>query len=103
MAEGLLAAILHTPQEALRQLYALDAIDRDGDVTDIGRRMAVLPLEPALARALLAAGDLKCVLVCGWMRARACVRVYEGVRGLSGQGGMHSVDCCQQPAAHCVC
>lgn len=39
--------------EALRQLYVLDALDIDGHITDTGRLMAALPLEPALARALI--------------------------------------------------
>eukprot|EP00897_Mesotaenium_endlicherianum_P008574 jgi/Mesen1/7745/ME000407S06973 len=47
-------------QDALRQLYVLDAIDADGRVTPLGLRMAELPLEPALARMLLAAQDLHC-------------------------------------------
>jgi ATP-dependent RNA helicase DHX8/PRP22 len=45
-------------QDALRQLLVLDAIDADGNVTALGLRMAGLPLDPALARALLAAKDL---------------------------------------------
>ena len=45
-------------EDALRQLFILDALDADGDITAIGRKMSVLPLEPALARALLAAGEL---------------------------------------------
>jgi HrpA-like RNA helicase len=36
----------------------LDAIDADGDITPPGRAMAAMPLEPALARALLAAHKL---------------------------------------------
>ena len=44
--------------EALRQLYALDALDPDGTITALGRAMADLPLEPALARALIQAHKL---------------------------------------------
>lgn len=44
--------------EALRQLYVLDALDIDGNITQLGRTMANLPLEPALARALLEAHTL---------------------------------------------
>eukprot|EP00899_Mesostigma_viride_P007205 jgi/Mesvir1/16486/Mv10044-RA.1 len=47
--------------EALRQLYILDAIDGAGRVTELGRRMSDLPLEPCLARTLLAAQELGCV------------------------------------------
>ena len=48
-------------EDALRQLFVLEALDEDGHITDIGRRMVGLPLEPALARSLLAAADLACV------------------------------------------
>eukprot|EP00955_Chlamydomonas_euryale_P115567 366360-Chlamydomonas_euryale.AAC.19 len=48
-------------EDALRQLHCLDAIDENGAITAIGRRMSGLPLDPALARALLAAADLGCV------------------------------------------
>lgn len=44
--------------EALRQLYVLDALDVDGGLTPLGTTMAGLPLEPALARALLEAHTL---------------------------------------------
>jgi ATP-dependent RNA helicase DHX8/PRP22 len=44
--------------EALRQLYVLDALDIDGGITPTGKAMAALPLEPALARALLEAHKL---------------------------------------------
>lgn len=47
-------------QDALRQLLVLDALDSNGDVTPMGKRMAGLPLEPSLARALLAARELGC-------------------------------------------
>jgi HrpA-like RNA helicase len=46
----------------------LDAIDRDGDVTPLGLQMALLPLDPALARALLAAHEL------GWAAAAALLQ-----------------------------
>jgi HrpA-like RNA helicase len=48
-------------RDALRQLLILDALDRDGHITDMGRRMAALPLEPSLARSLLAAADAGCL------------------------------------------
>ncbi|PNH00701.1 putative pre-mRNA-splicing factor ATP-dependent RNA helicase, partial [Tetrabaena socialis] len=41
-------------------LLVLDALDADGNVTALGLRMAGLPLDPALARALLAARELGC-------------------------------------------
>lgn len=54
----LLVALQASLCEALRQLYVLDALDVDGAITAIGRAMAALPLEPALARALLEAHKL---------------------------------------------
>ena len=48
-------------EDALRQLLILDALDRDGHITDLGKRMAALPLEPSLARSLLAAADFDCL------------------------------------------
>ena len=44
-------------EDALKQLYLIDAIDEDGLITKIGRQMAELPLEPSLERALIAAND----------------------------------------------
>jgi len=43
--------------EALRMLFLFDAIDRDGRITPLGRRMAAFPLAPSLSRILLAAID----------------------------------------------
>eukprot|EP00753_Platysulcus_tardus_P016070 PLAT5396.1.p1 GENE.PLAT5396.1~~PLAT5396.1.p1 ORF type:complete len:614 (+),score=311.96 PLAT5396.1:2131-3972(+) len=40
---------------ALRELFLLGALDCDGALTDVGRSMAELPLEPALARTMLEA------------------------------------------------
>ncbi|KAL4856425.1 putative pre-mRNA-splicing factor ATP-dependent RNA helicase DEAH4 [Chlorella vulgaris] len=48
-------------QDALRQLYVLDAIDVDGNVTAKGKAMSLLPLDPSLARTLLAAKELGCL------------------------------------------
>ncbi len=47
--------------EACKQLYLLGALDSDGEITVLGRQMAKIPVEPALARVLLAAaaaGDI---------------------------------------------
>ncbi|KAL3695129.1 hypothetical protein R1sor_008780 [Riccia sorocarpa] len=48
-------------EDALSQLYIVDAIDKTGSITALGKKMAELPLEPALARALLAAEELGCL------------------------------------------
>ena len=44
-------------EDALRQLFVLDAIDKDGHITSLGKKMAKFPLDPSLSRALIAAAD----------------------------------------------
>ncbi|KAK9808882.1 hypothetical protein WJX72_005695 [[Myrmecia] bisecta] len=48
-------------EDALRQLYVLDAIDAGGCISPRGRQMVALPLDPSLARMLLAAAQLGCL------------------------------------------
>ncbi|XP_004504465.1 probable pre-mRNA-splicing factor ATP-dependent RNA helicase DEAH4 [Cicer arietinum] len=48
-------------QDALKQLYLIDAIDENGAITSIGRKMAELPLEPSLSRTLMEANDYGCI------------------------------------------
>jgi hypothetical protein len=65
------------------RLHVLDAIDADGDVTDLGRAMAALPLEPDLARALLAACEFGCVRGDGQEGEECvvcCVPVFETLK-----------------------
>ena len=50
-----------TLEAALKQLFMLDAIDLDGKITPLGRQMVSLPLEPSLARTLIAAAQLGCL------------------------------------------
>ncbi|MEV4900839.1 ATP-dependent helicase HrpB [Citricoccus sp. NPDC055426] len=59
--------------EALQTLTALDAIDPAGRATDHGRRLAAIPAEPRLARALLDGGRL--------VGARAAAEVVALVSG----------------------
>jgi len=50
--------------DGLATLFELGAIDRpggEGKITELGRRLARLPLEPRVGRMLLAAGDEGCV------------------------------------------
>jgi len=46
---------------ALEQLYALAALNDDGDLTKLGRRMAEFPVEPMLSKVILASENYKCV------------------------------------------
>ncbi|KAJ0247365.1 DEAD/DEAH box helicase domain-containing protein [Hirschfeldia incana] len=45
---------------AMEQLYSLGALDEEGLLTKLGRRMAEFPLEPPLSKMLLASVDLGC-------------------------------------------
>ncbi|CAG9462550.1 unnamed protein product [Pedinophyceae sp. YPF-701] len=45
---------------ALEQLYNLGALDDEGLLTRLGRRMAEFPLEPPLSKMLIASVDLNC-------------------------------------------
>jgi ATP-dependent RNA helicase DHX8/PRP22 len=45
---------------AMEQLYALGALDEDGLLTQIGRRMAEFPMDPPMSKMLLASVELGC-------------------------------------------
>lgn len=48
-------------EDALKQLYLIDAIDEEGSITSLGRTMGELPLEPSLSRTLLEANECGCL------------------------------------------
>lgn len=50
----------NTMLTALEELYALSALDEEGLLTRLGRRMADFPMDPALAKSLLVSVDLGC-------------------------------------------
>ncbi|KAI3818093.1 hypothetical protein L1987_11896 [Smallanthus sonchifolius] len=52
---------LESLQDALKQLFLIDAIDENGTITSIGKTMAELPLEPSLARTLIEANEYDCL------------------------------------------
>jgi len=45
---------------AIRQLKLLSAVNEEGKLTDLGRKMAGFPLEPRLTSVIIAAGELGC-------------------------------------------
>lgn len=45
---------------AMEQLYALSALDDEGMLTRLGRKMAEFPLEPPLSKMLIASVDMGC-------------------------------------------
>lgn len=47
--------------KSLEQLYALGAINDEGDLTKLGRRMAEFPLDPLLSKMLVQSEYYKCV------------------------------------------
>lgn len=79
--------------EALQHLYCLQALDKDGRASDIGRRMSRFPLEPSLSRTLLEAGELGCLEEVLTIVALLSVesiwfsRSRGGEKGPSGTGG----------------
>lgn len=48
-------------EDALKQLYLIDAIDENGSITSIGQKMAELPLDPSLSRTLMEANEYGCL------------------------------------------
>ncbi|KAI2624139.1 ATP-dependent RNA helicase DHX8 [Hypoxylon sp. NC1633] len=50
----------NTMLTALEELYALSALDDEGLLTRLGRKMADFPMEPALAKVLIGAVDIGC-------------------------------------------
>lgn len=71
--------------DALRQLYVIGAIDVDGNVTQIGREMSPLPVEPQLARAMIEANRLGVVEQMSTVAAMLSVeRVFVGATGRGG-------------------
>jgi len=46
--------------QALEELYALQALDQEGLLTRLGRKMADLPMDPALSKVLIASIDFGC-------------------------------------------
>jgi pre-mRNA-splicing factor ATP-dependent RNA helicase DHX16 len=46
---------------ALEQLYALGALNNDGDLTKLGRRMAEFPIDPCLAKSIISSASYKCL------------------------------------------
>ena len=50
----------NTMLTALEELYALSALDDEGLLTPLGRKMAEFPMEPALAKSLLYSVDVGC-------------------------------------------
>ncbi|KAI9052960.1 hypothetical protein LZ554_003232 [Drepanopeziza brunnea f. sp. 'monogermtubi'] len=50
----------NTMLTALEELYALSALDDEGLLTRLGRKMADFPMEPSLAKVLIASIDLGC-------------------------------------------
>lgn len=51
---------INTMLTALEELYALSALDDEGLLTRLGRKMADFPMEPALAKVLIVAVDHGC-------------------------------------------
>lgn len=76
---ALLTLLYFSPDPRQWRSYALDAIDRDGNITPLGRRMAELPLDPPLARAIIASDELGCFAdMCAVAGMLSSERVFVG-------------------------
>ncbi|RKU47189.1 DEAH-box ATP-dependent RNA helicase prp22 [Coniochaeta pulveracea] len=51
---------VNTMLTALEELYALSALDDEGLLTRLGRKMADFPMEPSLAKVLIMSVDMRC-------------------------------------------
>ncbi|KAI0464679.1 hypothetical protein LJB42_002299 [Komagataella kurtzmanii] len=51
---------LKTMLSALEELYNLEALTEDGDLTELGRRMADFPMDPGLAKVLIKSIEFGC-------------------------------------------
>lgn len=51
---------VNTLLTALEELYALSALDDEGLLTRLGRKMADFPMDPSMAKVLIAAVDMSC-------------------------------------------
>ncbi|CAI5759823.1 unnamed protein product [Candida verbasci] len=51
---------MNTLLNALQDLYILDALDNDGNLTLLGKKMANFPMEPALAKTLIKSVEFDC-------------------------------------------
>jgi pre-mRNA-splicing factor ATP-dependent RNA helicase DHX16 len=49
-----------TLMKALEHLYALGALNAQGELTKVGRRMAEFPMDPTLSKAIVHSAKLKC-------------------------------------------
>ena len=47
--------------KGLEMLYALGALNDEGDLTKLGRRMAEFPLDPMLSKMLIASEKYRCI------------------------------------------
>jgi len=55
-----MACTLQTLVTALEMLFNLGALDEEGLLTRLGRKMAEFPLEPPMSKMLIASVDLAC-------------------------------------------
>ncbi len=49
-------------REGYRTLHELGAVDTEGELTEIGRKLARLPIDPRIGRMILGSGDEDCVM-----------------------------------------
>ncbi|KAG2382425.1 hypothetical protein C9374_005627 [Naegleria lovaniensis] len=81
---------------ALEQLYALGALNDDGDLTSMGRRMAEFPLDPQLSRMLIASEKYGCseeiVTICAMLSVNNAIFYRPKDRELQADNAKKSFD-----------
>lgn len=92
---------------ALEQLYALGALNQRGELTKLGRRMAEFPLDPMLAKTIIASEQFQVpwrvsshamtahMLLLHWQESPVV-----SVQGLASAGRLHR--CMQQQVTSCL-
>eukprot|EP00928_Gymnodinium_smaydae_P015558 TRINITY_DN15761_c0_g1_i1.p1 TRINITY_DN15761_c0_g1~~TRINITY_DN15761_c0_g1_i1.p1 ORF type:complete len:1040 (+),score=243.54 TRINITY_DN15761_c0_g1_i1:85-3204(+) len=72
--------------KALEQLYALSALNDQGDLTKVGRRMAEFPMDPQLSKTLIASEKYKVVdealTICGMLGVDGAIFYRPKEKGL---------------------
>lgn len=70
-------------QRARHLLFSLNAVDGEGGLTEVGRRMTAFPLSPRLARLIIAGQDEQCVT-----ELAAVAALMQG-EGVAAKGGLN--------------
>ena len=89
---------------ALEQLYNLQALDEEGLLTRLGRKMAEFPLEPPMSKMLIASVDLGCseevLTIIGMLSAQ---NIFYRPREKQAQARLSLCECAHHVACISAC